>query len=349
VDKSPGEFLVLENENRKHFHSPTYNFRFDKKNGNMLRWGRTPEEDPEWSPFGPEIADIEISVNGCPNACRFCYKGNTNDPPTNMSLETFKAVLDKFPRTLTQVALGLTGIQTNPDLFPIMEYCRAKGVVPNFTISGIDLTEEYAKKAVELAGAIAVSVYETNKNVCYDAVKMLTDLGGKQINIHLMYHEDNQKFIYEVMNDVTEDPRLANLNALVLLCLKPKGRGSNMHPIGQDAFNDIVAHAFRNGIVLGFDSCSTPKFVRYLTDHEEKDFRDVMMTFVEPCESSLFSIYVNVHGVAFPCSFTEGVDSISSVDILAVEGFSEVWDGLSAFRERLILNERRCPVYDLEF
>ena len=77
----------LETKSGKFFRSPNYKYNFHKDTGFFQRWGKTEADDPQCAP-APEILDIEISVNGCPNNCPFCYKGNSNVPPTNMSFET---------------------------------------------------------------------------------------------------------------------------------------------------------------------------------------------------------------------------------------------------------------------
>jgi hypothetical protein len=56
---------------------PDYNFIFDKRNGDFKRWGTSFEDDPLFSPIGPEILDLEISVNGCSNGCNFCSPAGT--------------------------------------------------------------------------------------------------------------------------------------------------------------------------------------------------------------------------------------------------------------------------------
>ena len=95
----------------KSFRSPGYNFAFDTRNGKFLRWGESPEDDPQFSPFGPEIADIEISTI-CSQGCKWCYKSNTRTGK-NMSLETFKQVFEVLPKeTLTQIAFGVGDLQS---------------------------------------------------------------------------------------------------------------------------------------------------------------------------------------------------------------------------------------------
>ena len=100
-----------------------YNSIFNKINGKTITYGLSPADDVTWCPLGPEILDLEISVNGCPKVgghnCRFCYKNNTDAPARNMSFDTFKKIIDNFPKNLYSVAFGITGTKTNPD-FPKM-------------------------------------------------------------------------------------------------------------------------------------------------------------------------------------------------------------------------------------
>ena len=86
-------FKVIENKDSKIFKSRDYNYIFKKDSGFFARWGKTKEEDPEISSFGPEILDIEVSTI-CDNGCAYCYKNNTCKGD-NTSLDTFKVVLDK--------------------------------------------------------------------------------------------------------------------------------------------------------------------------------------------------------------------------------------------------------------
>jgi MoaA/NifB/PqqE/SkfB family radical SAM enzyme len=70
-------------------------------------------------------------------------------------------------------------------------------------------------------------------------------------------------------------------------------------------------------------------------------------TVIEPCESGLFSLYINVDGKAFPCSFTEfgdGIDVTQSLDFLKDVWYSE---SMSAWREKLLQCNRNCPVYKI--
>ena len=86
-----------------------------------------------------------------------------------MKIKKIEKIKKKIP-FLTQAALGITNIGSNPDFFPIMRRSRERGIIPNYTCHGLDVTEEVAKETAELCGAVAVSVVDKEKT--YDAVKM---------------------------------------------------------------------------------------------------------------------------------------------------------------------------------
>ena len=332
------QYRIIDSDKIKICAGEDYNFLFDKISGNFKRFGKEYEDDPSFSPVGPEILDLEISVNGCPNKCKFCYKNNTNEPATNMSFDTFKKIIDSMPKTLGQIAFGITGVQTNPDFIRMMEYCREVVVIPNFTLSGIDLTDDLAIKISKLVGALAVSAYKTDKNVCYNTVKKFTDLGILQTNIHLLVAQESIDFVYEVLNDRLNDPRLKNMGSIVLLGVKPKGRArDNYHPLPTSEFKKLIEFCFSKGISVGFDSCSAPKFedaVKSMNIKQEE--KDKLISYSESCESGLISSYINVHGVYWHCSFTEDENGIEGVNCLEYDDFLKVWysDVVKKFRQK---------------
>lgn len=348
----------FEDDTCKIVKSPDYNYLFRKNDGFFARWGATKEDDPQFSPFGPEILDIEVTticsgvkqLDGVERPCRFCYKSNTPNGK-NMSFESFKAVLDKFPKVdgrwvLTQIAFGADSHAiSNPDLWKMMEYSRSVGIIPNITVA--DISNETADKLREYCGAVAVSRY-ANKNLCYDSVKKLTARGMTQINIHILVSSETEDMVWETLHDRLTDPRLAKLNAIVLLSLKKKGRGRTFTQLPFENFQKIVKFALENKIGVGFDSCSCPKFLASVKDRP--DYKELSVV-SEPCESSSFSFFVNVEGVGFPCSFAEGVDGWEKgVNIVDCGNFiKEIWNNerMIGFRNSLTRCNRNCPLYDI--
>lgn len=345
---------ILENDKEKRLVSRDCNYYFRKDNGFMATWGRTKEEDPTHSPYGPFILDMEISTV-CNKKCSFCYKSNT-DVGENMNLETFKKIFHKMPKSLTQIALGIGSIEGNPDLWKIMEYCRNNDynyVVPNITINGKDFTDEQADKLVNVAGAVAVSLYNTDE--CYGAVKKLTDRGLKQTNIHALLCAESLPKCYQVIKDYKTDDRLKDLNAIVFLLMKPKGDRNKFHQLtSMEEYKKLIDFAFEQGAPIGFDSCGCESFLQAVLDRD--DYKKLEML-AEPCESTLFSYYIDAFGVGWPCSFCEGYDGLKGINLLEVNNFmDEVWNHPETvgFRNKLINSAcesevgcRTCPVYNL--
>lgn len=341
---------IVDKEDMKALYSRNYNFVLNKKNGMFVRWGKELQDDPQFSPFGPEILDLEISSGGdCLGNCPFCYKCNGGDQPThNMTLQEFKTIFDKMPKTLTQIAFGIMNIRTNPDFFKMMKYARKNGVIPNYTCHGLDVTPEIAERTSKLCGAVAVSLL--NKKKTYNAIKLFTGFGMGQVNIHYMLSEETYDKAFEIIDDLASDSELKDFNAIVFLQYKSKGRSPDdfTSVLDVEKYKRLTEYCKAKNIRYGFDSCSASMFIDSLEGQPNKRVTEL---FVEPCESGLFSSYINCHGKFFVCSFAEGEDKwIEGLDVLHCDDFiKNIWDHprLVAWRERLIKNKRECPIYDL--
>lgn len=349
---------LSKDKKAKVFKSSNANYLFNLEDGQMLSWGERFEDDPQRFPC-PSILDCEITtickgVNG--KVCPFCYKANTPNGK-NMSFETFKHILDVYPKSLTQCAFGAdASLTSNPDLWKMAEYCRQNNIIPNITAAQLD--DETADKVAKYMGATAISVYE-DKNAAYDSVKRLTDRGMTQVNIHLMISQETFERAKQVLSDVKTDPRLKKLNAVVMLSLKKKGRGVNFHPLTQEQFNELVSYARTNKIGLGFDSCSSLKAYRAFSDKPE--VRDSII----PCEASIESSYINVDGYYYPCSFCEGEKSgdldwtsgINANECRSTEEFlDKIWYNEKTLEfSKALLNTkcnncedcRHCPMFEV--
>jgi len=300
------EYIIEENDTLKVLKSPELNYIFSKKTGFSAVWGASEKDDPDYSPFGPFIVDMEITTickGPGGHLCPFCYKANTPNGQY-MSFDLFKQTFDKLPDTVQQIAFGVDAeCESNPYVWEIMSYCRNKGVIPNVTVA--DISDDTADMLASLCGAVAVSRY-TNKNFCYDSVKKLVDRGMKQTNIHQMISQETLHQVWETLDDIIHcEPRLKGLNAIVFLSLKQKGRGTGYTPLSSGEFATIVNFCIRNNISFGFDSCSAPKFLESVKGHEQEEQFKVV---AEPCESTRFSAYIDVSGNFIPCSFMPGVN-----------------------------------------
>jgi len=346
----------------KVINTPGYKYIFNSVNGFFARWGETKEDDPLMSPLGPEIADIEISTI-CNRKCSFCYKSNTSTGE-NMSFETFKDLFHKLPKNLTQIAFGIGSIDGNPNLWKIMEYTRENKVIPNITVNGKDITDEQINKLASMCGAVAISNY--NKNDCYGTVQRLAEAKRKegatlqQVNIHQLLAVETYETCLNLLDNIKSDKRLEELNAVVFLLLKPKGNRNKFHSINDvEMFKKLYLAAQEKEIQIGFDSCSAPLALKTVSEVGQEN----VIPSIEPCESTLFSIYINTKAEVFPCSFTEGTKGWEKgIQMSEVNNFlTDVWfsDRIRQWRSSLLGSAknckgcsvqkycRACPVFDV--
>lgn len=328
----------------------------------------------------PEIVDIEVSLEctGTPkgieqkeSVCNFCYKSNFcggNQKIKNMSFNEYKIIIDKMPKSILQCALGIGDINSNPDLWKICDYTKSIGIVPNITFNGYfpkmnnDEIKNTYDKMSNTFGAIAVSHY--SDDLCLNAIHELATVRGmKQCNIHFMISKQTFEQCKHLINLVSVDDRAKNLNALVLLSLKKKGNAVKNHfeSLSQEEFNELCDLANEKGITIGMDSCSGQKTKNY---YKGKENEKEVLSCIEPCESSLYSVYINTtnlldksldhsdvknRGNFFCCSFCEGevsdkfpeLDWTKGISILSdncKDFMKDVWchPKTKAFRERCI-------------
>lgn len=341
------ENKLLSTKKIKAFKSQFYNYHFDKETGFFARWGESMEEDPSYSPFGPEILDIEITKGTCKGNCSFCYKCNGNDQEVyNMTFEEFKNIFDKMPIILTQIAFGITDIYANPDFFKMMEYARENGVIPNYTAHGLDFDDYAIQKTVELCGVVCISV--VNKEKTFESIRRLYKAGMKLINIHYVLAEETYDEAIELIDEIKDSDLAEMINAIVFLDYKPKGANpDHMHHLTKiEKFVNLINILEESELNFGFDSCSGPLFYK---SFENKEARDMIELFAEPCESGIFSSYINCTGDFYPCSFSEGEGEWKTgVSVLEANDFlNDVWEHkrTKEWRENLLNSSRNCKCY----
>lgn len=355
------EWTVVEGKTFKYTYAAdgSYHCFFDKDTGFNARCGKTIEDDPDMCKLGPEIADIEVVTGSCPKVnsenCRWCYKNNTSMPGKSMTLEQFKKVVTSFPKNLSQVALGITGVKSNPELVDMLKWLREYGVIGNLTLTGADLDDEMTEKLAQYCGACAVSCYDKAKDLCYSTIKKLHDTAiakfnhDMHINMHIVIADFSIDHVMSVLNDI-RDGKVDGLSSIVMLHAKPVGRAKNMDcSLSKENLKNVVEFCLANGISFGFDSCNGMNVQDILEDMG----RHELCSSIEPCESTRMSIYVNVESKMTPCSFVEHVYEDSAIDMLKFDSqdeFSRTWHNssmLNGFRNCSKCS-KSCPIYKLD-
>jgi len=285
---------------------------FDPKTGFYMRSGVIENgvdtgEDPFMADF-PELIDIgvmgacEHGKNGlCSAAGIQCYQDGLRIKKSDMLLSDFKRLIDECEGRTYQVALGGRGDPNmHQDFGEMVAYCRAKGIVPNYTTSGYGLTEAQVELSKAYCGAVAVSWYgyeHTQK-----AIQLLLDKGVKT-NVHFVLSNTSIELATALLRK--RDCGLPKgVNAIVFLLHKPIGLGQSANVLNA---NDIRVHQFfkavertlkTSDIKIGFDSCTVSGIINY--------GKAIDMLFVDTCEAARWSMYISSELIATPCSFDVG-------------------------------------------
>lgn len=216
------------------------------------------------------------------------------------------------------------------DFEEILYLCKEAGIVPNFTTSGLGMTERIAGLCKKYCGAVAVSWYRSGYTL--KAIALLTAMGVKT-NIHYVL---SKQTVTEALCRLKEHSFPEGINAIVFLLHKPVGLGSYKNMIGQDnkEFQELIEYIASEDCdyKIGFDSCTIPALIGHL----EKIDADSLDT----CEGARWSAYITPDMKMLPCSF-DNQEQRWAVN-LRTYSVEEAWNGetFEDFRNHF---RRACP------
>ncbi len=336
----------------KRFQNDKYSILFNSKTGLEITQGINGNEDPFVLEL-PSLLDIGI-MGTCENKCKFCYQGHINQP--NMLLENFKEIIDEVKHHVNQVALGGRGDPNKHENFKeILEYCRENRVVPNYTTSGINLTEEEIELS-KLCGAVAVSqiFYEeiiddkitlkTMDNTYISIEKFIN--AGIKTNIHFIYSRISHNIAMNMLEgkDIwKEKVDIDKLNAVIFLLFKPQGAAKYMYSkiptINQlQQFSELIFKP-KCKFKIGMDSCLVNHTTKYSQGNKLQQLS------IDTCEGARMSAYITPDMHFMPCSFADRV--FWSRPITDKKSITTLWQNsppFNTFRTLLEKNQNQCPL-----
>jgi radical SAM protein with 4Fe4S-binding SPASM domain len=307
---------------------------FDTTTGEYFRSGtfvdgkETPD-DPFQASY-PELLDIGIK-GSCAHASQCtvgCYQGGLENQKPDMSLEDYKSIIDQSKGKLFQIALGGHGDpNTHKDFEEILRYTREANIVPNYTTSGLNLTDEQVELTKKYCGAVAVSWYRSDYTL--DAIERFVT-AGCITNLHFVL---SNKTIDEAINILKYHNGFLRLNAIIFLTHKPVGCGSQADVLSVDdprlkEFCSLVSekHPFK----VGFDSCFIPALV---TQGAAIDYDSV-----DTCEGARYSAYISSDMIMVPCSFDQKHNYGINLKNNSIENAWNSWE----FNRFRVLMESSC-------
>lgn len=284
-----GHFLTIFNEQNGFY------FRSD-----VIENGRATGKDPFMAEF-PELLDVGIMghcAHGKAGLCLAagvqCYQSGPTVEEENMSMTDFEWIARQCEGRTFQFALGGRGDPDQHEYFEeVLQICREKHIVPNFTSSGYGFDSRIALLCKKHCGAVAISWYRNEYTL--RAIKMLLEQGVRT-NIHYVLSRATLK---EAIALLEQGGFPDGVNAVIFLLHKPAGLGQGdqvltcNEPDLQYFFQLIDQGHFRYKI--GFDSCSVPGL---LNGTESVDRMSL-----DTCEGARWSAYISPRMMMTPCSF----------------------------------------------
>jgi radical SAM protein with 4Fe4S-binding SPASM domain len=186
-------------------------------------------------------------TNRCSAACSHCYMEGGEKDRGELDTGSLKQALDILAQmNVFHIALGGGEALERPDLFEIAEYARARGLVPNLTISGFKLTPGVAKE-MKVFGQVNVSVdgvgplYGVFRGkdmfaAADDALNMLSE-AGIPTGINCVVGRRN----FDGIPELFEYAKNKDLNEIEFLRFKPSGRAAKLYAQERTTYQQNVA------------------------------------------------------------------------------------------------------------
>lgn len=303
---------------------------FNNETGFYLRSGVLDEngKDTGVDPFMrnfPQLLDIGI-MGSCPNGklgiCAKsgvqCYQNGLKTSVPDMSLIDYESVMQQCKGRTFQIALGGRGDPNlHTDFEGILKCTREYGLVPNYTTSGINLTDEQIELTKKYCGAVAVSWYRND--ITANSIERFLNAGIKT-NIHYVLGNNT---IDEAIDRLKNNNFPKGINAVIFLMHKPVGQGQQTNVLKFEdpkvkEFYEIIDNSINTvDFKIGFDSCNVPALVNFNKHISEES--------IDTCEAARYSAYITSDMKMLSCSF-DNQDLTTAVDLKQYT-VEEAWNG----------------------
>ena len=172
------------------------------------------------------------ATNKCNASCSHCYMAAGDQLEQELTTDQFKEALDVLAELkVFHIALGGGEALLREDFFEIAEYAREKGLVPNLTISGINVDPVNAEK-MKILGQVNISIDGVGKDYAiyrgvdhFETVDKAFDLLARHnipVGINCVIGSAN----FDLLESIFAYAAKKNVNEIEFLRYKPSGRGT---------------------------------------------------------------------------------------------------------------------------
>ncbi len=277
------------------------------------------DESPLWNTEDETVGllsaptEVHFAItNRCSVGCPHCYMDAGQPDHGELDTNEIKTALDILAEMgVFHLAMGGGEALERPDLFEIAEYARSIGLVPNLTVSGINITPEVATK-MKVFGQVNVSIdgIETDHNVFrkklfQNAAQALDDLirAGVPTGINCVVGKSN----FADLDKLFRYAKSKKINEIEFLRIKPAGRGKTLYFQERTNYEQNIALIPRLAelsekykVLAKIDCSFVPMFCYH---NPPVDLLNAMATY--GCEAGNVLLGIRSNGSVSGCSFLE--------------------------------------------
>ena len=288
----------------------------------------------------PTLVDFQIT-NKCHLDCPHCYASSTS-AGQHGALADIEMALGQIAEVgAFQVAIGGGEPLLHPDIGRILERCRALGIVPNLTTSGLNLDDAMLDLLYRHCGAVGVSLegvgddfdrYRKTGFARFErTVSRLLDRGVPTV-LQVTLNVETFARLHAIVEYCRRWP---GLYGVIFLAFKPVGRGARFgQPLAllpHRQLHDALQAAFLSLAEVtrvGFDCCLTPGVAGLGSAYDSHAAQHL-----EGCSALRTSIGLSPDLDVMPCTFT----AEHAVGNLKDKHLRDIWRDLTTvgFRSRM--------------
>ncbi len=260
--------------------------------------------------YSPTLVDFQIT-NMCYMGCSHCYASSSPDG-AHAELADIELALSRMKDAgVCQVALGGGEPLLHPNIGEVLDMCHEKGIVPNLSTGGMQLSRKNLAMLHKRCGAVAVSMENTGARL---AVWRKTDFRNIENAISLLLSASIRTVIQVVLSprniedlDLIVDFCLSRkkLYGVIFLAFKPVGRGATfggtLATLDPTLVSSKLEAAFRKlsgRMRVGYDCCLAPAIAL-----SEGNGGFASSDWVEGCSALRGSLGVLPNLDVVPCTF----------------------------------------------
>ena len=284
---------------------------FNPKNGFCIRGNSLDTgSEPRQRNF-PELIDMGImgschvaDLGICKRAGIDCYQAASKLKKPDMTYKDYCSIILQCKNRTFQVALGGAGDPNKHKFFTeMLKFTRENYIIPNYTTTGVNITDQEIEATKQFCGAVAVSFYSRLKIINEKVVESFPETFNAiyrllsahcVVNIHFVLSRDTiDEAIYRLNNNLFPH----GINALIFILYKPVGLGIKEKMLSHKKITLLLETIAQKkfDFKIGFDTCCTPAIVMHP--------HTIALNSVDFCEAARFSMYIDSELKAYPCSF----------------------------------------------